>query len=732
MKKHFLACVLIAASIGAQAQIDISDARTMAIGTSVTVTGIVMNGDEMGGVRYVQDNTAGIAVFPGAGSVAFDAERTDSITLTGTLKDYNGLLEIDPITAFTNHGSGFLESAASIVTPAQVSEGTEASLLQIQDAQFTDGGATFTSSTWEFTANGESSVVFLRAGHPLIGTVIPSGPVHISGICSQFTFSTPPTDGYQLLPRDSDDIILTSPINVTSLMTQTNIATAGFDLSWTTDNAGSTNINYGTTTALGTMITDVNSTTDHMVNFTGLTPATIYYAQGFVILGLDTAFTTVQAFSTASNSSGEMKVYFNRSVDTSVSSGVDAIELDGTVNDTIKAYLDRATTTVDIAMYNASNAMIMGAINDAYNRGVQIRYITEGENANTGLDDLDAGIPILARQNSMSSGMHNKFVIIDADMVDESIVIGGSTNWTFNNLFDDFNNMVIIQDQSLARAYRAEFEEMWGGSDATPGFGNTKFGPDKANNTPHEFIVGGSRVELYFSPSDGTTNAIKNAIETTNSRMDFALLAFTNNDLRDATLAAHNSFGVGVNGIIEQTTGSGTDFQDLFDGGVNVKSHQGVPDQLHHKYAIIDEGTTSDPLVLTGSHNWSASAETENDENTLFIHNDVIANQFFQEFTSRIDELTGIEESLIDPFSMKVYPNPSTDRVFLNFSNPSSNPAELALYDLSGRIIWTEELRSFNGQNRVELDATDLAIGMYQLVVTIGAVRDQELFVIGR
>lgn len=732
MKKQVLACALAVATIGATAQIDIADARTMSIGSTVTVSGVVLNGDEMGGVRYMQDNTAGIAAFPGSGSVAFDAERGDSITVTGELKDYNGLLEIDPITAYTNHGSGFDEPAALVVTPDGVNESNEASLLQVLDAVFSDGGATFSSNTWEFTANGESSVIFLRSGHPLIGTVIPSGPVNLTGICAQFTFSNPPNDGYQMLPRDGNDVMLTSPINTTSLIQQSNITTSSFDLEWTTDVGGSTHLNYGTTSALGTIIDDPAVNTTHTINLTGLDPATIYYAQGYAILGNDTAFTTVQAFSTASNSSGEMKVYFNHSVNHSVSSGTDAIHLDGLMNDTIKAYLDRSISSVDIAMYNASDATIMSAINDAYDRGVQIRYITEAQNANTGLDDLDANIPILQRQNSMSSGMHNKFVVIDADDVDNSIVMGGSMNWTFNNLFDDFNNLVIIQDQSLARAYRAEFEEMWGGSGATPGFGNTKFGPDKANDTPHEFIVGGSRVELYFSPSDGTTNAIKNSIESTNSRMDFALLAFTNNDLRDATIAAHNSFGVGVNGIIDQTSGTGSDYQALVDAGVNVFSHESISGQIHHKYAIIDEGTGSDPLVLSGSHNWSASAETENDENTLIIHNDEMANQFYQEFSARMDELTGVEENLIDPFSMMVYPNPSSQHVFLSFNNPGNQAVELALHDLSGRAIWTEQLSSFSGKNRVELNASDLANGMYQVVLTIGAVRDHELFVIGR
>jgi len=730
MKKTILSCAFAALTIGAFAQIDV--ARGMPIGTSVTISGVVTNGDELGGIRYIQDATAGLPAYPGTGSVPFDPVRGDSISVTGLLKNYNGLLEIDPITNYTLHGSGYADPATTVVTPAQLGEATEGSLIQVNAATFVNGGSTFTSATWDFTSNGETGTLYLSSGHPLIGSTIPSGPINLIAISSQFTFITPPTDGYQVLPRDANDLILTSAINVTSLMTQSNITTTSFDLDWATDNDGSTNLNYGLTPVLGTLITNANSSSSHTVILTSLDPATIYYAQGFSVLGSDTAFTTIQAFCTESNSTGDIQVYFNNSVDNSVSSGVDAIELPGTVNDTVKAYFDRAQFTIDVAVYNASDATIMQALNDALGRGVQIRYITEGANANTGLSDLDASIPILERQNSMSSGMHNKFIIIDAELEDESIVISGSTNWTFNNLFQDFNNMVIIQDQSLARAYEVEFEEMWGSNGAQPNSGNSKFGPDKSNNTPHEFLINGDRVELYFSPSDGTTSAIGTSIGSTNEEMNFALLVLTNNDLSAAIIAANNTFGVGVNGIIEQENTSGSDFQDLLNAGVNVHSHQGVQHQLHHKYAIIDEGTTSDPMVITGSHNWSASAENENDENTLFIHSDEVANQFYQEFVRRMDEVTGIAEFSADPFEMSVYPNPGADHISLQFDNPSNEEVALSIIDLSGRVIQFSELRGFRGVNRVELNSSDLANGMYQMILRIGEVRDQEMFMIGQ
>ena len=51
-------------------------------------------------------------------------------------------------------------------------------------------------------------------------------------------------------------------------------------------------------------------------------------------------------------------------------------------NDTIKAYMDLAQNTLDICVYNASDATIATAINDAYNRGVTVRYIADDDVAN--------------------------------------------------------------------------------------------------------------------------------------------------------------------------------------------------------------------------------------------------------------------------------------------------------------------------------------------------------------
>jgi predicted extracellular nuclease len=98
--KKILSLILFA-SIGfgteVLAQSSIATARGQAVNSTVTVRGIVTNGAELGPIRYLQDNVAGIAAY--SSTMMGNVVLGDSVEVIGTLKDYNGLLEIDPVTS---------------------------------------------------------------------------------------------------------------------------------------------------------------------------------------------------------------------------------------------------------------------------------------------------------------------------------------------------------------------------------------------------------------------------------------------------------------------------------------------------------------------------------------------------------------------------------------------------------------------------------------------------------
>ena len=84
----------------------------------------------------------------------------------------------------------------------------------------------------------------------------------------------------------------------------------------------------------------------------------------------------------------------------------------------------------------------------------------------------------------------------------------------------------------------------WGSDGDEPDEANAKFGSDKSNNTPHQFIVNGNQFEVYFSPSDNTTLNISNALKTADEEIDFALLVFTNNQLANTIVERYNNGAV--------------------------------------------------------------------------------------------------------------------------------------------------------------------------------------------
>ena len=137
-------------------------------------------------------------------------------------------------------------------------------------------------------------------------------------------------------------------------MTQTNLETTGFRLSWTTDLACDGTVEYGLTEALGSVATAVQTNTpNHFVNLEGLQPGTIYFARA-VCTNSDgsTLSSSIRPYATVSESPGNIHVYFNGTVDHSVATEEPALSLGTDMNDTIANWISHAEHTLDVAAYN--------------------------------------------------------------------------------------------------------------------------------------------------------------------------------------------------------------------------------------------------------------------------------------------------------------------------------------------------------------------------------------------
>jgi phosphatidylserine/phosphatidylglycerophosphate/cardiolipin synthase-like enzyme len=140
-------------------------------------------------------------------------------------------------------------------------------------------------------------------------------------------------------------------------------------------------------------------------------------------------------------------------------------------------------------------------------------------------------------------------------------------------------------------------------------------------------VVGGARLEVIFSPDDGAAARIEELIRGAEESVDFLAFSFTLDSLAEAALESSER-GVMVRGVFEQEQAGniGSQLLALREAGLDVRA-DGNPRNMHHKVIIIDGS-----IVITGSYNFSVSAEESNDENVLIIQDDGIAALFLIEF----------------------------------------------------------------------------------------------------
>jgi len=557
----------------------------------------------------------------------------DEVELTGVVDEYYDMTELTNVSALTILSSGNPLPEPAILDSWDVNEEAwESVLVRVEDAVCTNDNLGY--GEWELDdGTGPCRVNDLGVIYsPVAGlSYSVTGPLNYS-----FSF-------YKIEPRVEGDIVIEENLYFTKEPEQVNPEKTLITLQWETNIEATTQLYWGYTPDLEQgMVTLEGTRMEHELQLPGV-PSTIFYINPFSVAEGDTTSNFTRPYATVSNSSGEVKLYFNHNVDHSVA-GEEMALWTPDITDTVIHYFNMTQQTLDITMYEQESDEIVQAINAAYDRGVQVRYITDDEGRNPALENLNENIPVL--YGNTGAIMHNKFIVIDADSEMNSWVITGSLNHTHANLGWDYNNMICIQDKSMAMGFTLEFEEMWGSDGPMFDEENAKFGAEKKDNTPHKFVIGEIAVDSYFSPSDGTTSKIKSAIDNAQSNLEFGIMVFTENSLGTAIVDAQQR-GLNIRGIIDYVEYTGSEYQDLKDNGVPVRDYVNPdgsqwPDGpvFHHKYAIVDflEGAEN-PIAITGSHNWSAAAEGVNDENTLIIYDASIANQFHQEFHKRFNDL---------------------------------------------------------------------------------------------
>lgn len=204
-----------------------------------------------------------------------------------------------------------------------------------------------------------------------------------------------------------------------------------------------------------------------------------------------------------------------------------------------------------------------------------------------------------AFEETGSGLMHNKFCNID-----DNYVWTGS--WNPSQEMTIPNNVVFIQSKTLAKAYKAEFDELAGGT--------------FHGGSPYPGLVklNGQLIEAYFCPEDNCQKRVLDVLKTAQKSIHFMAYAFTDDDI--GGLLSDKKQYIDVKGVFDPRKDKYSEYEKLKDVSKISK--------VHHKVFIIDGNT-----VITGSYNPSEAANKRNDENIVIIRDPQIAQQFEEEFS---------------------------------------------------------------------------------------------------
>lgn len=293
----------------------------------------------------------------------------------------------------------------------------------------------------------------------------------------------------------------------------------------------------------------------------------------------------------------------------------------GGPDETLAAAIDAARLTVDVAAYSLNLWSIRDALIHAAQRGVVVRMVMESDNMdNQEIQQIqEAGIPIVGDQRE--GLMHNKFMVLD-----RADVWTGSMNYTTSGAYQDNNNLIRIRSTQVAEDYTTKFNEM---------FEQNLFGPDTPFATPNPGLtIDGTRVDILFSPEDGVAAQLLTLIQGAQKSIHFMAYSFTANDLGEA-IRQRAADGLTVSGVMDDdqiNSNQGTEYDAFMQAELDVR-RDGNAGQMHHKVIIIDG-----KIVITGSYNFSNSAETSNDENVVILYDSEAAARYLAEFQKVFDK----------------------------------------------------------------------------------------------
>lgn len=300
--------------------------------------------------------------------------------------------------------------------------------------------------------------------------------------------------------------------------------------------------------------------------------------------------------------------------------------------------IDEARETIDVAMYSISTGgPIWDALERATARGVRVRIILndgDGSNASKARGLENIGVHVF----TTSRTLHEKFALFDAGIWYRRKLVNGSANWSTGAETRYSENTVVYgRHYHLFFQFQDEFNRLL--AEAEPLSADAANHQDPVHlNTPSSSVRRYERAVFSSQNSGSSTyvvaDAIIDLIRSAKESIIIDVAHFNSRRIADALIDFHrDNPQVRIEVLLDmgEYADGKSRCRDLERAGIDVRYKtyslafvHGRSQLQHHKTIIVDE-----EHMVTGSYNWSDTAEHSNYENAIVVQGDVSRNRPF-------------------------------------------------------------------------------------------------------
>ena len=279
---------------------------------------------------------------------------------------------------------------------------------------------------------------------------------------------------------------------------------------------------------------------------------------------------------------------------------------------TIYNFINSATTTIDVTMYEFVDTTAVNDLVARENAGVKVRVVLDGQHTSYNSSAISklkaAGVGVVESNTSRFTYTHQKTITVDGT---ESLILTGNLTSKYYTTSCDYG--VFDTDATDVAAIEKVFNADYANTAITPSDGD----------------------DLTWSPTTATSGLLS-VVNGATKTLDVEEEEFSDSTLVNAVVARAKA-GVKVRVVVEYPSDYSSEVSAVKAAGGTVVGYSSSTGYYIHAKAIVADYGLSDAAVEVGSMNWSSNSLDNNRELGIILNDTgvekVIETQFDSDYT---------------------------------------------------------------------------------------------------